>query len=340
MHDLTLSAPEPAAGPDHTPTPDLEIGRTQELASGLEAERGSVRGLFREAFDAAYDTPGDSRRGEAVQADVQMEAVTFGDSWTTQALAQGRFAAPADPSMNATLVAGLQTEPGREAVLHALKDGAPTPGLGDDVVVVLDRDAVKGLGHTGVLIGNDQSGWRLYSKDGADGGGFSGDPTWTNSVSAGQTTGPRYATFETLDSFFDNPTFSDRYEAAVRIEFEPGDNPNRGAAAGQAAERILNEDYHLMQSSCATTVEAALEGAGVPGFTITQSRATFNPFDGDARVESRVSGIVPVRQFNRAVAYDGHDDVRSASQLAWEARGRTQDDGGSSSSSSSSSSSR
>ena len=311
------------------PAPTADFGRTV----------APVHDLFRTGFDAAYDLPGQSLRGEIVMGNVEVEAATFGDAWTTRALAEERFAVPADRAVNAALVAGLESEPGRSAVLHALKDGAPTPGRGDDLVVLLDEDAVAGLGHTAILVGNDHTGWQLYSKDGTpDNAGFTGRPTWTNDEGTGQTQAPYSATFRTLDDFFENRSYSDRYEAAVRIEFEPGDRADRGAAAGQAAEGILRENYHLTRSSCATTVEAALSAAGVPGFTITRSRATLNPFDGDRQYESRVTGIIPQRQFARAHDYDGADDVRSQAQLDWEARGRTQDDGGGFSSSSSSSS--
>ena len=313
---------------DLGPAVDRDLG--PDLPGAAPERDGSpVRDLFRTGFDAAYDLPGDSLRGERVMGDVQMEAAVFGDQWTTRALGEERFAVPADRAMNQTLVAGLSAEPGRSEVLHALKDGPETPGRGDDLVVLLDEDAVAGLGHTAVLVGNDHDGWRLYSKDGTpDGVGFTGSPTWTNDNGTGQSTGPRYASFETLDSFFENPAVSDRYEAAVRIEFEPGDRTDRGDAAGRAAEQILREDYHLTRSSCASTVEAALQAADVPGFALTRSRATLNPFDGDAQHEYRMTGIVPQIQFARARDYDGADDVPSAAQLAWEARGRDQDDGG------------
>ncbi len=321
---------------DLAPTPDLDLGPSRDRPDAGPARAvHPVQDLFRSGFDAAYDRPGQSLRGEAVLADVQLEAATFGDAWATRALAEERFAVPADRAVNQALVAGVASEPGRSAVLHALKDGAPTPGRGDDLVVLLDEDAVAGLGHTAILVGNDHTGWRLYSKDGTtDNVGFTGQPTWTNDWGAGQTQGPRFASFKTLDSFFENARFSDRYEAAARVEFEPGDRADRGATAGRAAEKILRENYHLTHSSCATTVEAALSGAGVPGFSVTRSRATLNPFDGDRRESVRVGPIVPQSQFARVHAYDGHDDVVSPAQQRWQERARTQDDGGGSSSSS------
>ena len=317
--------------------PDLDVPRHSAPDRSLDALPGraapdpeapstrpatSVRGLLDAGFDAAYDLPGQPSRGERVLEDVQNEAATFGDVWTLRALAEARFGPTVNAAANDALVAALGTAPGREAVLHALKGGALTPGRGADLVVLFDREAVLGLGHTAVMIGNDYSGWRLYSKDGARGPNPAAGPAeWTNSDGPNQTTGERFASFKTLDAFFRETVISDKYEAAVRIEFEGG--PDRGADARAAAEAVLDEDYDVIQSSCAHVVEAALEAAGVPGFSMTMTRAAFSRGDTTPTlVEVDRTSIVPRAQFRNAQRLEGADDVKSHAQIDWELRSR------------------
>ena len=315
--------------------PDLDVPRHSAPDRSLDALPGraapdpeapstrpatSVRGLLDAGFDAAYDLPGQPSRGERVLEDVQNEAATFGDVWTLRALAEARFGPTVNAAANDALVAALGTAPGREAVLHALKGGALTPGRGADLVVLFDREAVLGLGHTAVMIGNDYSGWRLYSKDGARGPNPAAGPAeWTNNVQADQTTGLRFAEFETLDSFFEALHISDKYEAAVRIEFEGGEDRTREAQI--AAEAVLNRDYDVVRSSCAHVVEAALEGAGVPGFSMTTTRVSFaRGSDTPILEEVDRTSIIPRVQFSRVQRLEGADDEKSMAQYEWEFR--------------------
>lgn len=297
MPDLDLPPPQR----DVLPMPSPDVPGTP----------GRARGVFEAAFDQAYDLPGARDRGERVLADVQAEARTFGDVWTLQALAAEGFGRAADPAMNGALVSTLATDLGRETVLHALKDGAPTPGTGDDLVVLLDREGAGGLGHTAILIGNDRDGWTLHSKDGTDWAIRAiGPATWTNDDGEQQQSGALSARFDTLDDFFSDggkDGLADRYEAAVRIEFEPGDDVGRGDAARAGAEAIIGEAYRIRSSSCAHTVERALEAAGVDGFSVHPTRAFRDT-------------IIPSRQFYDVGRMEGADDLKSAAQIAWEQR--------------------
>ena len=298
MPDLDL-APAPAR--DLSPSPAPTEAGTLERAQNV----------FEAAFGRAYDTPREPDRGERVLGDVEMEARTFGDVRALQALAAEGYGRAADPLMNAALVDTLQTDIGRETVLHALKAGTPTPGRGDDLVVLLDREGASGFGHTAVLIGNDYEGWTLHSKDGTTWPlGVVGPATWTNDENEGQRVGPRFAEFDTLDDFFRDAGkdgLADRYEAAVRIEFEPGDDLGRGDAARAGADAIIGEPYRLLTSSCAHTVERALEAAGVEGFAVHPTRVLRD-------------AIIPTRQFEALSRLEFADDVRSPAQIAWEQR--------------------
>ena len=41
---------------------------------------------------------------------------------------------------------------------------------GGDIIILMDREAVGGLGHSAVLIGNDVDGWKYFSKNGTEKG--------------------------------------------------------------------------------------------------------------------------------------------------------------------------
>ncbi len=210
--------------PDLFPHPAREPAQQQgqpgpsvEPATLSSAELSPYRAVFAETFGHAYDTAAEPTRGARVMADVEAEARTFGDEWTVQSLAAERFGAAAQPQFNDWLAASLRTDAGEQAVLHVLKDGAPTPdrGLGNDLVVLLDNEAAGGMGHIAVLIGDDSTGWRLYSKDGSAGINPAwGAPTRTNQSGPDRASGPLYAEFRTLDAFFSTTGVADRFEGS------------------------------------------------------------------------------------------------------------------------------
>lgn len=299
-------------------TPDRALSAAPVLGSDPAFQQ-----LFRDSFDVAYSQRDAPDRGARVLADVQHDAVHFGNEFATSALARGLYGEPVRPDVNAQLAGNLRTDAGEQTVLDAPKGGQTrTPGQGDDIVVVLDREGAFEAGHTAVLVGDDTAGWRLYSKDGTrENSGYSGSPIWTTEqgkgvgrrTGAGEAAFALHKTYDTLDDFFRDAEIADRYEEAVRVEVG---NDARGAAAVAGAEAILREDYHVLRSSCAHVVEAALEGAGVEGFMV-RSRATPNPFDGDR--QERI-GIIPRIQFGRLERLEVGDDDPSAAQTEWERR--------------------
>ena len=301
---------------DHT----LAAPAEPAFALRPEAEHSLYAPVFAKAFDMAYDTPGDPRRGERVLADVRAEARTFGDAWTVQSVAAERFGAAAQPEANALLARALPGHPGQEVVLNAHKAGPATPGRGDDLVVLLDREGAYGAGHVAILIGDDTTGWRLYSKDGSAGSNpISGPTTWTNGDGTDQSIGDRFAKFDTLDTFFRDAEVSDRFEAAVRVE-TPGDASVRGDRARDAAERILAELYHVTRSSCAHVVVAALEGAGVPGFALTRSRTVVGRGGESHETAPEREAVFPRDLLRDVREADTILDRESNAQKAWSAR--------------------
>jgi hypothetical protein len=69
---------------------------------------------------------------------------------------------------------------------------------GNSVVVLSASEGASGLGHAAVLVGNDKSGWNLYSKNGTnENGGISGQNN------KGDNNGTH---FQSLKDFANNPT--------------------------------------------------------------------------------------------------------------------------------------
>lgn len=300
------------------PSLDPSLDLAPDRSPSLGPERSPYTELIARGFDLAYERPGQSATGEAVQGLVSQEARTFGTSYAIQGVEREAFGAPVDREANAQLAGALETPMGREVLLPSgLTGSTPTElaagrPLGDDVVVLLDREAALGFGHTAVLVGNDVEGWDLFSKDGTRWvTGTLGPSTWTNDAGRGQDSGPMSRQYDTLDDFFDDEPMSRYYEAAVRVEFEGG--ADRGDAARAAARGILGETYDVLQSSCAHNVQAVLEAVqenpayGITGFDIRETVA----FRGTIR---------PEVQFGEVGRQEGHDDVRSEAQLAWERR--------------------
>ena len=170
----------------------------------VSTENAPYRALFVDVFDRAYDRPDEPGRGARVRTDVEAEARTFGDEWTVQSVAAERFGAATQPGLNDWLADSLRTEAGQQAILNAQKQESPTPGRGDDLVVLLDRGTGwNSAGHTAVLIGNDRTGWDLHSKNGTNSSSVLSGPAAYRGEATPRTRRERLAEhFDTLDAFF------------------------------------------------------------------------------------------------------------------------------------------
>ena len=299
--------------------PDLDLPLTRDVSASRDAPAPdrSLNALVGSGLQAAYR----ERAPEVTQA-LHHDASIAGTQFAASALARGGYGQAADPAVNRAVAEGLRMPEWREALLPSGLTGTQTAArvaqgrpVGDDVVVLLDREAAAGFGHTAVLVGNDVGGWTLHSKDGTDRPtGTLGRPMWTNDNGQGQREGAKFARYPTLDAFFDDSAAADRYEAAVRVEFEGG--ANRGPAARAAATAIVNETYDVLQSSCAHVVQGALQAVqansayGVEGFSVRETVA----FRGVIR---------PNAQFSRVEQQEGADDRPSDAQRAWAARSAT-----------------
>ncbi|MBU3678819.1 MAG: hypothetical protein FGM32_04330 [Candidatus Kapabacteria bacterium] len=125
---------------------------------------------------------------------------------------------------------------------------------GDSIIVLQDWEGAHGAGHSAVLIGGDDKGWKLYSKNGGEyvAFGASKDPQ----------AGGDLESFKTLSDFQmsarDPGQLQGRYDNALLIPTSAEDDKKAGAAA----EKQVKSNYLLAGASCITVVHDALEAAG------------------------------------------------------------------------------
>ncbi len=123
---------------------------------------------------------------------------------------------------------------------------------GRDIIVLLDKQGASGAGHMAVLIGNDNDGWKLYSKNGTDeNSGFQGKSEYQ--------AGEEKNTFKTLNDFISNTKpLQIKYDVGFQISTTT-DEDNKMKTA---AEAQVKSDYHLIHNSCADTPSNALKAVG------------------------------------------------------------------------------
>ena len=125
---------------------------------------------------------------------------------------------------------------------------------GDSIIVLHDWQGANGFGHTAVLIGGDDVGWKLYSKNGGEYGVY------------GESTNPQYgqddkSKFPTLAEFKETAKESylnGRYDNAVIIPTTKAQD----AAASKAAKSQVLSTYAIFGSSCVDVASDALKAAG------------------------------------------------------------------------------
>ncbi len=117
----------------------------------------------------------------------------------------------------------------------------------DDIIIVFS--SVSGYGHVGLLVGDDDKGWRYLSKNGAASSSSSGGNDNTT------------LKFNTLEEFKEKVTDTGfRYTYGYRIETD--DNTDESAI--KAASGKLKEQYNISSDkNCTSACEAALEAAKV-----------------------------------------------------------------------------
>ena len=125
---------------------------------------------------------------------------------------------------------------------------------GDSIIVLHDWQGANGYGHTAVLIGGDDVGWKLYSKNGGEYGVY------------GESINPQYgqddkSKFTTLAEFKEEAAkdpFIGRYDNAVIIPTTKAQD----ATASKAAKSQVLSTYAIFGSSCVDVASDALKAAG------------------------------------------------------------------------------
>ena len=130
---------------------------------------------------------------------------------------------------------------------------------GDSIIVLQDWEGANptgnhAFGHTAVLIGGDDVGWKLYSKNGGEYGVY------------GESINPQYgqddkSQFPTLAIFKEEAAkdpLIGRYDNAVMIPT----TKEQDAAASKAAENQVLSTYAIFGSSCVDVASDALKAAG------------------------------------------------------------------------------
>jgi RHS repeat-associated protein len=130
---------------------------------------------------------------------------------------------------------------------------------GDSIIVLQDWEGANptgnhAFGHTAVLIGGDDVGWKLYSKNGGEYGVY------------GESINPQYgqddrSKFTTLAEFKETAKEYDlngRYDNAVMIPT----TKEQDAAASKAAKSQVLSTYSIVGLSCADVASDALKAAG------------------------------------------------------------------------------
>ena len=119
--------------------------------------------------------------------------------------------------------------------------------LGLDAIVLNDMNGAGRQGHSAVLVGNNQTGWSYYSKDGYGGGRY-GDGN------------SRLATYPTFEQFY-NSADAARYNRAVYIPT----SLDQDLAMTTFGDRNYRDSYGFFRNNCSDLVNGVLGAGDIPG---------------------------------------------------------------------------
>lgn len=116
---------------------------------------------------------------------------------------------------------------------------------GKDVIILNDKHAVGGMGHNGMVIGNDKTGWVYYSKDGAD--EETGEQRYT-----------RHDDYSTLADFLKSSDAL-KYQHGARIKT----TAKQDLAAHGFADKDLTTEFSGITNNCGDLIQNTLGSIGV-----------------------------------------------------------------------------
>ena len=141
--------------------------------------------------------------------------------------------------------------------------------LGLDSITLMDEQGAGGFGHTGKLVGNDNSGWDYYSY-GPDESASSWDMLKGDDVPADFD----HQQFDTLQDAADSPDL-EHYDEFQRRE----QNPEQDDAERQSTEDFAQNDYNLYDHNCDDCAAAGEGGYESPG---TRPEKNFDDQEGSS----------------------------------------------------------
>jgi hypothetical protein len=116
---------------------------------------------------------------------------------------------------------------------------------GKDVIILNDKHAVEGMGHNGMVIGNDKTGWIYYSKDGPD--RATGKQVYTKNDK-----------YKTLAGFLESSDAA-KYQHGARIKT----TAKQDLAAQSFADKDLETEFSGVSNNCADLVQNTLGSIGI-----------------------------------------------------------------------------
>ncbi|MEN8119958.1 MAG: RHS repeat-associated core domain-containing protein, partial [Bacteroidota bacterium] len=138
---------------------------------------------------------------------------------------------------------------------------------GDSIIVLSAANSVKGLGHAAVLIGNEDTGWNLYSKNGT---------TW-GAIGPSDKHPEVGVPFASLEEFANSKSnFNEETGEVLYTEgFLIASNAETDALMEDAATKSVESYYNVFTNSCIDVPSDALEAGGFdPGNSYTTVQNT------------------------------------------------------------------
>ena len=154
---------------------------------------------------------------------------------------------------------------------------------GDSIIVLLQRDGAKGYGHAASLIGNENIGWELFSKNGAEGSIYGFGPS--DNPDVGKKTGSYY---KNISEFAEK---NNQYSEGLLIE-----------ADSKLDSKMKNTAFKEVQSfqiaignNCIDAVSSTLESGG---------------FNGGSQVFTHFGSSNPGMMGSQMVIYSPYPNIR------------------------------
>ena len=128
-------------------------------------------------------------------------------------------------------------------------------------------NGADGYGHNAFLVGNDNNGWTLISKEGRKEGSFKADPS-DNALSGGPALPMKFAKISTIASFLQDDHFKEYTRVAIFSVTQ-----EQASMALNVMEREAGSQYSLLSNNCAHAVNTTLSAIGLSSAAVSVMRS-------------------------------------------------------------------